>query len=359
MNILFKHSNLLDNPAVLKAVKKKIPHLKVAFCDSKEEILDSFNKKDFYPDFLMLDLTSTNYDQNLKLASDLKKELSEHQRHISIFMFVSKMQSDAQDDFLMYCDDFIEVPFSISSFIARLSVAHKNLGLINENLEFSERLLQSSELSDNLIDNLLRAVQDISLSLGNAIQYKDITTGNHILRVGHLAELLSRQMNLERELNQIKYAGFFHDIGKIGIPDEILNKPGRLNDVEFTKIKEHPGIGAEIVKPIRFFSDIIDGIRFHHERWDGKGYPEGLLGEDIPIMARIISVADVFDVITSNRPYKEAFSFDEALEEMQRCKGSQFDPFVVDALSPLVSKGEVSKLYHEIEERYKDQIILM
>ena len=139
-------------------------------------------------------------------------------------------------------------------------------------------------------------------------------------------------MNLPRtEVDTIRHASLLHDVGKIGISEQILLKPGRLTDDEFETIKSHPHIGAGILNSIEFLKNVCEIIKHHHERYDGKGYPDNLAQENIPLGSRIICVADSFDAITSCRPYRKPLTFDEATEEVVRCAGNQFDPAVVDA----------------------------
>jgi len=142
-----------------------------------------------------------------------------------------------------------------------------------------------------------------------------------------------------RETLQI--AALLHDIGKIGVPDHILNKHGSLLPEEFEEIKKHSIIGATILRPIRELSDVAREVRHHQECFDGSGYPDGLKGNDIPLVARIISVADAFDAITTNRPYKKKKSVEEALQELKRCSGTQFDPVVVSAFLLAFEKGNI------------------
>ncbi|WP_238473235.1 HD-GYP domain-containing protein [Desulforamulus profundi] len=141
-----------------------------------------------------------------------------------------------------------------------------------------------------------------------------------------------------QELNQVVYvAALVHDVGKIGIPEHILNKPGRLTEDEFNKIREHSVMGANILKQIDTFSDLVAIVRAHHERYDGRGYPDGLAGEDIPLISRIITVADSFEAMTSDRSYRKRFTIEYALEELQRCAGTQFDPTIVNHFIQFVS----------------------
>ena len=170
-------------------------------------------------------------------------------------------------------------------------------------------------------------------------------------------------MGLARsEVDTIRHASLLHDVGKIGISEQILLKPGRLTDDEFETIKSHPHIGAGILNSIEFLKNVCEIIKHHHERYDGKGYPSGLASNDIPLGSRIICVADSFDAITSCRPYRKPLTFDEATDEVKRCAGSQFDPIVVEAFTrlrnskhcPIWFKGET--LDQEIADEYPLQL---
>lgn len=132
-----------------------------------------------------------------------------------------------------------------------------------------------------------------------------------------------------------------HDIGKIGIPDVILNKPARLTDEEYAVMKSHTIRGAEILKDFTLIDHVVEGARYHHERYDGKGYPNGLKGEEIPLYGRIIGVADAFDAMTANRVYRKQMDFDYVLGEMERGRGTQFDPQMVDILLRLIDEGTI------------------
>lgn len=175
-------------------------------------------------------------------------------------------------------------------------------------------------------------MHQLARSLGNAVDAKDPTTSNHSEDVARASELLARLLGLsEKCVDTIHLAAHLHDIGKIGIPDAILKKPGRLNDDEMHQIRLHPEIGARIIEPIISFGDpagVADIILHHHERFDGKGYPHGLTGDAIPLGARIVAVADTLSAMLQNRHYRCGTSFEKAVEEIVRCSGSQFDPEV-------------------------------
>jgi HD-GYP domain-containing protein (c-di-GMP phosphodiesterase class II) len=187
------------------------------------------------------------------------------------------------------------------------------------------KLIELRELNDQLVQ-----------SFADALDMRDHETAGHTRRVASLARLIGKQLKLSRrQLNDIYAAGSLHDLGKIGIPDSILLKPGRLSHHEFEEMKKHPVMGALLLAPYRHLRNVTDIMRHHHERFDGGGYPDGLAAADIPIGARVIAVADTFMVITDGRPYQPARTASEAIAELRRCSGTQFDPQVVAALLAL------------------------
>ncbi|MFQ6001830.1 MAG: HD-GYP domain-containing protein [Anaerolineae bacterium] len=199
--------------------------------------------------------------------------------------------------------------------------------LVKQNIEL-ERLTES--LGHSLKD-LERSYLGTVEALRTAVEVKDKYTAGHSQRVAEYAVQLGRLAGLsEEELKSLEEAALFHDIGKIGIPEEILNKPGRLTDDEYQMVKAHPQRGEEILKPVPFMEDRIPLVRHHHERYDGSGYPDGLRGEEIPLGARILLVADTFDALTSSRAYRPAYSQKEAISILLQSKGTQLDPRLVD-----------------------------
>jgi HD-GYP domain-containing protein (c-di-GMP phosphodiesterase class II) len=183
------------------------------------------------------------------------------------------------------------------------------------------------------ITQVQRGYTDVIVALVEAVEAKDHYTRGHTQRVAELALAIGRELRLSSEqLRVLNRAALLHDIGKIGVPDAILNKPGRLTDEEFAIIKEHPGRGYTMIANIRSLHAELGGIRSHHERLDGSGYPDGLAGDAIPLIARIIAVGDVFDALTSPRPYRGPWSREQALELIDVGVGTQFDPTVVAAL---------------------------
>lgn len=185
-------------------------------------------------------------------------------------------------------------------------------------------------------------------ALTAAIDAKDPYTCGHSQRVAHLAAALAQAHGLDEELvERIRIAGLVHDVGKIGVPESVLRKSGRLTDEEFDLIKAHPEIGHRILKDIPAFEDVLPGVLYHHERFDGRGYPKGLAGRDIPLVARIIGLADAFDAMSSNRTYRAAMARDRVQHEIQSNAGKQFDPALVESFSRL----DLSQ-YDELVDRH-------
>lgn len=172
-----------------------------------------------------------------------------------------------------------------------------------------------------------------------ALEYYDVATVGHSARVTEYAIKIAERLNLSIEtMRRIYWAGYIHDIGKIFVRQDILNKPARLTDAEYELVKLHPVKGEELISDIEELKEIAKIIRYHHERWDGKGYPEGLSGEEIPLESRILAVADSFEAMTSERPYKRALTVREAIEELKRCSGTQFDPKIVDVMVSILEE---------------------
>jgi HD-GYP domain-containing protein (c-di-GMP phosphodiesterase class II) len=183
--------------------------------------------------------------------------------------------------------------------------------------------LENAALYDDLNDMFLGTLEALTAS----IDAKDRYTCGHSRRVAHLTRQLARAVGLdEPAVERMHIAGLVHDVGKIGVPETVLLKPGKLTEEEYAWIRQHPEIGYRILKDIPQLNDILPGVLYHHERWDGRGYPEGLSGEAIPLVARLIGLADSFDAMSSTRTYRSAMSRSQVLAEITRCIGTQFDP---------------------------------
>jgi putative nucleotidyltransferase with HDIG domain len=221
------------------------------------------------------------------------------------------------------------------------SALASDVAMAIRNAQLFEDLRREAERNRNLF------IQT-TIALGSAIEAKDAYTHGHTERVTKYSLAIARQMESmkliefsPKFLENLHIAGLLHDIGKMGVPDAILTKQDRLTAEEFDIMKTHTTRGAEILSHINGFEDCIAGVKHHHERYDGKGYPEGLKGESIPMVAAIIAVADTFDAMTTDRSYRKGLSKDAAMQEIQKCIGTQFNPKPVMALVELFKKGEL------------------
>ncbi len=350
-----------DDPFIIKIVSIC---LQTIFKDTKLLIRTSKNGENaikliksgrFIPDVIIIDFMMKDLD-GIRVSKDIKSWAKKNDLYIYTIMITSITNKENEIKSLKVVDDFIHKPINIDFLTARINNAIKIIKLfkekdklINKKNKYFEQLLNINDSNETLIEKLSIVIEKLAINLSNAIEFKDPITKTHVLKVGYLAELISKELKVDYKTRELsKYAGFFHDIGKIGIPDDILLKPGKLTSLEFKKIKEHPSIGVNILKPIKYFNGIEEGILSHHERWDGQGYPNALKGEKIPILASIISVADVYDVIISPRPYKKPRSKQEAYEEISKNSGSQFHPKVVDVFQRLYKEGAIDDLYKKV-----------
>ena len=197
-----------------------------------------------------------------------------------------------------------------------------------------------------------RAYLDTIGILRQTVEAKDPYTRGHSDRVSEYSVLIGKKLGLdENTLHILKIGGLFHDIGKIGIPDSILLKESKLSDEEYSQIKNHPMIGVHMLGDAAIFTDILPIVKHHHERYDGRGYPSQLVGDDIPYVARIAAVADTFDAMTSKRSYRNSLPIDVVRAEIERCSGTQFDPNIAKVFLDIMDNDFDS--IHEIQEKYK------
>lgn len=279
------------------------------------------------PDLILLDVMMpdmTGYD----VCAQLKQNAVTH--HIPV-IFVTAL-SDIADEakgFAAGGVDFISKPVRAPIVKARVAT---HLSLVR-------------------VDELKKTRLEIVQRLGLAAEYKDNETGLHVIRMSHYSAIIARAMGFSpATVEELLHASPMHDVGKIGIPDRILQKPGKLTPEEWEVMREHPAIGARIIGQhqtglLRMAYDIALN---HHEKWDGSGYPQGLVGEAIPLMGRIVAVADVFDALTTERPYKKAWPINEALAYIREQSGKHFDPALVEIfLSQLPAILEVKERWAE------------
>ena len=226
-------------------------------------------------------------------------------------------------------DDFIAKPFVPQVMKSRVS-----------------RILELSEFRNDLEAKLAEKTKQVELitlnaimAIANTIEAKDRYTRGHSNRVARFCVEIATRMGMEEEkIKTLNFMALLHDIGKIGVPDEILNKPMPLDDDDFAIVKQHPTIGSDILKDITSIPDVHLGALYHHERYDGTGYPMGLKGQEIPIEARMIAIADSYDAMSSNRAYREALSKEEVIEELTNGKGTQFDPEILDVFLEMLEE---------------------
>jgi HD-GYP domain-containing protein (c-di-GMP phosphodiesterase class II) len=209
---------------------------------------------------------------------------------------------------------------------AQLTVFAREVGVL-----YRAERARSQELQGAL-DVVRETTVATMTALAEVVEAKDRTTRGHLDRTHRLGLQLTARISPELAARpEVGYGFFLHDIGKVGVPESVLCKPGPLDPQEWGVMRTHPDIGAKIVGPIRFLADAVEIVRCHHERWDGRGYPQGLAGEAIPLAARIFSVVDSFDAMTNDRPYRSAMPVEQALDQIRMGGGSQFDPSVATA----------------------------
>ena len=299
-----------DEPFNLKVLKQILQDdYRLSFAKNGPDALELVAKDQ--PDLILLDVMMPGMT-GLEVCTQLKADPSTQAIPV-IFVTALSDETDEAAGFACGAVDYISKPVSPAIVKARTR----------------------TQLSLVRAEDLHRTHLELIRRLGRAAEFKDNETGLHVLRMSHTSRRLALQLGFSVEFaDDLLNAAPMHDIGKIGIPDYILLKPGRLDNAELQLMRQHPQIGAEILD--RSSSTLIQLARsvalYHHERWDGGGYPAGISGEDIPIEARIVAVADVYDALTNKRPYKEAWSVEAAVAEIETQSGKHFDPQVVAAL---------------------------
>ena len=292
------------------------------------------------PDIILLDLKMQGID-----GEETFQRIKQDERLANIpviFLTADTDRNVEQRLFKMGAMDFIRKPFDPD-------IVHERVRRIME-LQRLQNLLQDEveRKTNDLIhsfNKIQRLSEQIILALSAAIDAKDAYTNGHSDRVAEYSREIAKRMGKnDTEVNDIYYAAMLHDVGKIGIPGEIINKPGRLTDEEFDIIKSHTVKGAKILESISEMPGLSVGARWHHERYDGKGYPNGLKGEDIPETARIICVADCYDAMSSNRSYRKALPQEIVRAEIEKGRGTQFDPAIADIMLKMIDEDADYKM---------------
>lgn len=305
-----------DEPVNLRVLKQLLgQHYSLVFAKNGEEALRLASEQ--HPNLILLDVMMPGMT-----GFEVCQRLKQHDATSAIpVIFVTALndEHDEAEGFNVGGVDYITKPISPAVVLARVKT---HLSLVQ---------------ADELMRTRLQVVQ----RLGRAAEYKDNETGMHVLRMSHYSKILAQAYGFSDAAAEILlHAAPMHDIGKIGIPDSIMLKPGKLTEEEFDIMKTHPHIGAEILGDCDSELLLIakSVALTHHEKWDGTGYPNGLSGEEIPVEGRIVAVADVFDALTSKRPYKEAWSVEKTLDLMRSEKGKHFEPKLVDLLEENLSQ---------------------
>ncbi|WP_019880881.1 MULTISPECIES: two-component system response regulator [unclassified Methylophilus] len=299
-----------DEPLNLKVLKQVLQdNYRLSFAKNGMDALELVKKE--RPGLILLDVMMpgmTGFEVCRQLKSD-----PETNTIPVIFVTALAEEADESEGFAAGGVDYINKPISPALVRARVKT---HLSLVH-------------------IDELKRTHLELIQRLGRAAEFKDNETGMHVMRMSHVSGRLALQMGMDPHFSeQLIHAAPMHDIGKIGIPDHVLLKPGKLNDEELDLMRKHPEMGAKILdnstSPLIKLAHSV--ALYHHEKWDGSGYPFGLKGEAIPVEARIVAVADVFDALLNKRPYKEAWPVEDAIAEIEANRGKHFDPAVVDAM---------------------------
>ena len=343
-----------DDPQIHRMLKRIFHRHGVAFHSAFSGV-EAIGKLPSNPvDIIMLDLSMPGMS-GFDVATQIKE--NPRWRDIPVIIVTGRDDSDILARVLGECaDDFITKTADPSEIVARVNYHLKRKRMLDR-MHTEKRVCDDIiSLKSNQLEIAHQRLKDASLEviwrLTAASECRDNETGQHIKRMSNYSVAIARKMGLKKKtVETLLYAAPMHDIGKIGIPDAILLKSGPLNEDEWTIMKTHTTIGASILS-----GSTIGFVRLgeiialcHHERWDGKGYPKGLAGRKIPLVGRIVALADVFDALTSRRPYKTPFSIEKANQIIQEGKGTHFDPDIVDVFFSI--QGTIL----EIRDRYQEK----
>ncbi|MHB8880657.1 MAG: HD-GYP domain-containing protein [Thermodesulfovibrionales bacterium] len=321
--------------------------LRLLFVDDEKRVLDSFRL--LIGDLGYRVLTASNDDEAVALVSQQRFDIIfldqflGNVRGLDLMHRLAVLDPDAYfvlitanstpalavEAMKQGAADFMGKPFSAAEVIKSIEYVMKKREL---EIERKEMVTALEKLVDRKNEELKNVFCNVLSSLAQAMEKRDFGTYGHCRRVSQIACLIAAALDLDdAERDRVRAAALLHDIGKIGISDSVLGKTGPLTAEEWLQIKHHPVKGVEILEPVRQFSAILPSILHHHENFDGSGYPHGLAGGKIPLSSRIIAVADAYDAILSERPYRSAANREQALNELVACAGSQFDPGIVEA----------------------------
>ena len=310
--------DIVDNIDILNSILLPHYHTRIALNGEKAlKIVGSANP----PDLILLDIMMPGLN-GYEVCQRLKDNPDTRDIPIIFITAMSEVE-DEQHGLELGAVDYITKPVNPAIVLARVRT---HLALYDQNRELARQVRERTA-------DLFKTRQQIIRRLGRAAEFRDNETGNHIIRMSHFCRLIGIAAGLGEKTVEILYnASPMHDVGKIGIPDHILLKPGKLTEEEWQVMRRHPRIGADIIG--QHSDDLLQSAwaiaLCHHEKWDGTGYPTGLKGEDIPLMARIAALADVFDALTTERPYKKAWTIEAAVSHIEAHAGSHFDPELIE-----------------------------
>ena len=286
------------------------------------------------PDLILLDIHMPGMDGFETIAAVRSNEKT---ADISVIFLTADDDSETETQGLKAgAMDFIKKPFVPQVLLLRVRHTIELIRLQENLAQEVEKKTQEVKAQHEKLDKIS---MQIVKALSGAIDAKDTYTNGHSTRVADYSRKIAKHAGFSaKQQDDIYMMGLLHDVGKIGIPGVIINKPGKLTDEEFEKIKTHPALGEGILKNITEFPQLAVGARWHHERYDGKGYPDGIAGEDIPTEARIIAVADAYDAMSSRRSYRDVLAQNVVREEMAKGRGTQFDPDFADIMLAMIDR---------------------
>ncbi len=328
------------NVELLKAILAREPSIAIVATTDSTAALDLIQS--VKPDLVLLDLMMPRVS-GFDIMEGLRADQIDSEYHPILVLTADASQQTIHRALAAGATDFLTKPVDPTEVFLRISnLLHTRdlyLQVASQNAQLETRVAARTM-------QLARARLELLERLARATEYRDDDTGEHAKRVGVNAALVWSELGLPTDdTSTILEAAPLHDIGKVGVPDNILLKPGRLTPEEFEVVKTHTTIGAHILRgsdfPVLQMSERI--ARWHHENWDGSGYPDGFSAKNIPIEARIVKVCDVFDALVNERPYKRAWSVEAALEELRNSSGRSADPEVVEAFCRLVDQGQISR----------------
>ena len=343
-NYKYKIIGVDDETGILDTLKVFLNKAGYGFVGVSDPLEAIQRVKEEHFDLMLLDfiMTPVHGDQVVEAIREFNKDL-----YILLLTghkdLAPPLETIKRLDIQGYCeksDKFDQLLLLVESGIKAIS----QMNLIRE---------INNELKDTY-EKLEKAYLESIETLRFTVEAKDTYTRGHSDRVSEYSVLIGKKLKLsDEDINTLKIGGLFHDIGKIGVPDSILLKDSKLTDDEYSEIKNHPSIGAHILSNATIFKSVLPVVKHHHERYDGNGYPGKLKGEEIPLLARIAAVADSFDAMTSKRTYRNSLTLDIVRDEIEKCKGSQFDPNCADAFLDILS-NEYEKI-EEIRTKYNPE----